>query len=136
MTQERYEDFLGYLPKWAIDSRQASFLEAVGAPGEPKKVLIDERLGKVEIANVGRGWPASAPNLAFLQNGMFRLIELGKLDPTSKKDVSQFLGWAVQRVIRVTTVQESDVTNVHFWTKDDYGNYEYGFSVPHKAPAG
>lgn len=136
MTQERYEDFLGDLPRFDPDPRQASFLTAVGAPGEPKKILVDQRLGKVEIANVGRGWPASAPDLAFLQAGMRRLIELGKMDPTSKKEVAQFVGWAVQRVIRVTTVQESDVTKVNFWTKDDLGIFEYGFSVPHIAPAG
>jgi hypothetical protein len=132
VTQERYEHFLGELPKLPPDPRQAAFLRAVGATGEAKKILIDQRLGKVEIANVGQGWYASAPDLAFLQAGMGRLIELGKLDPDSKKEVAQFVGWAVQRVLRVTSLREPDITTVHFWTKDDTGVFDYSFAVPHQ----
>ena len=126
---ERYEDFLGELPQFSPDPRQASFLSAVGPSGESKKAKIDYRLGKVEIANVGRGWWASAPDLAFLQAGMARLIALGKLDRTSKKEIAQFVGWAVQRVIRTTVKQDDRATHVEFWTKDDHGVFHYGFAV-------
>lgn len=136
MTQERYEHFVGELPQFDPDPRQATFLRAVGPSGAPKKVLLDQRLGKVEIANVGRGWYASSPNLAFLQSGMSLLIKQGKLDPTSKVEVTQFIGWAVQRVIRATVAVKSDVIRVNFWTKDDRGSYEFGFSVPYEPPAG
>jgi len=131
MPEERYEDFLGSLPSFAPDSRQECFLNRVGPSGEPKKILIDQRLGKVEIANVGRGWPASAPNLGFLQVGMARLIELEKLDPQSKKEVMAFVGWAVQRVIRLKVSDDahSSEVQVRFWTRDDRGVYEYAFSV-------
>lgn len=136
MSQERYEHFLGDLPRLPPDPRQAFFLRAVGATGEAKKVLLDERLGKVEIANVGQGWYASAPDLVFLQSGMLRLIKLGKLDPTSKVAVSQFIGWATQRVIRVTVDNMTDGTKVNFWTKDDGGSFDYSFVVLHEPPAG
>lgn len=129
MIQERYEDFLGPLPKFASDPRQESFMRSAQPAGGHKRLLVDQRLGKVEIANVGRGWPASAPDLGFLKVGMERLAELGKLDPKSKKQVHQFLNWAVQRVIRLTISADSNVTHVHFWTKDDLGTYDYGFSV-------
>lgn len=127
---ERYEDFLGELPKFAPDPRQDQFRASVGPVGAYKKVKIDQRLGKVEIANVGRGWPATAPNLGFLQNGMQNLIELGKLDPFSKKEVAAFVGWAVQRVTRVTLSKEAAGEMViNFWTKDDYGGYAFGFPI-------
>jgi len=129
MSEERYEDFLGPLPTFALDPRQESFLRSVGPVGDAKKVKLDFHLGKVEIANVKRGWPASAPNLGFLQDGMTKLIALGKLNPQSKKEVAQFLGWAVQRVIRTTVSVDSHTTLVQFWTKDDYGTYQYGLSV-------
>ena len=90
---------------------------------------MDQRLGKVEIANVGRGWPASAPNLGFLQDSAKRLIELGKLDPTSKKQIHQFVNWATQRVIRVTIPSDDRTVQVHFWTRDDHGVYGFEFSV-------
>lgn len=126
---ERYEDFLGPLPQFESDARQAGFLKAVGVPGEPKKAKLDFRLGKVEIANVGRGWPASGPDLGFLHDGIRRLIELGKLDPQSKKEVHQFLGWATQRVIRVTTACDPEELRVRFWTRDDHCVYGYEFAV-------
>lgn len=129
MTSERYEDFLGPLPKFAPDPRQESFLSLVGPAGEPRKAMIDHRLGKVEIANVGRGWPASRPDLGFLHDGMKKLIELGKLDPRSKKGVAQFVGWATQRVIRTTVTHDDVATHVHFWTKDDHGTYGFQFSI-------
>jgi len=131
VTEERFEDFLGPLPTFAPDLRQESFLSRVGASGEPKKVLIDQRLGKVEIANIGHGWPASAANLGFLQAGMARLIELGKLNPQSKKEVTTFVSWAVQRVIRLTLSNDEHPGEIHvrFWTRDDRGAYEYAFPV-------
>lgn len=132
MTEERYEDFLGPLPEFAYDSRQSTFLSAVGPAGAPKKVMFDERLGKVEIANVGRGWPATRPDLGFLHDGLKTLIANKRLDPESKKQVAQFVGWAVQRVIRTTVRHADDVTHVQFWTKDDHSVYQYGFSVNSK----
>jgi hypothetical protein len=136
VVPERYEDFLGDLPQFALDTRQQEFLSAVGPAGAVKKAKIDQRLGKVEIANVGRGWPASAPNLGFLQDSMGRLVELGKLDPTSKKEVTQFVHWAVQRVVRLTISSDRDVTHVRFWTKDDFGVYGFEFSVGAQPSAG
>jgi hypothetical protein len=130
VQQERYEDFLGDLPKFAPDPRQDAFLSLVGPSGEPKKAMIDHRLGKVEIANVGRGWPASQANLGFLRDGVLRLAELGKLDPTSKKEIAQFVGWATQRVIRTTVIQDDVEIHIRFWTKDDHGVYGYEFSTP------
>jgi len=129
VNHERYEDFLGELPRFAPDSRQADFFASVGPMGPIKKAKLDHHLGKVEIANVGRGWPASAPNLAFLQFGIKRLAELGKLDPRSKKDVQVFISWATQRVTRLTLSPETDGVYVRFWTRDDHGLYEHGFPV-------
>ena len=130
MNGERYEDFLGPLPQFATDPRQAGFLGTVSPSGGPKKARFDQRLGKVEIANVGRGWPASAPNLGFLQIGMERLIELGKLDPRSKKEMTQFVNWAVQRVSRLSISPESKSgITVNFWTRDDLGVFSYCFPV-------
>lgn len=129
MAEERYEDFLGPLPQFAPDARQGSFLRAVGGPGAAKKAKLDFHLGKVEIANVGRGWPASRPDLAFLHDGIKRLIELEKLDPASKKEIQQFLGWATQRVIRTTTTLTPDELQVRFWTRDDHCVYGYEIVV-------
>ena len=129
MNYERYEDFLGELPRFAPDPRQAEFLSAVGPAGPVKKAKIDLRLGKVEIANVGRGWPAAAPNLGFLQDGMATLVRLGKMDPHSKKELQVFISWATQRVTRVTLSPEADGVYVRFWTRDDLGLYEHGFPL-------
>jgi len=129
MPDERYEDFLGPLPQFGPDTRQDAFRQAAGSAVGPKSILMDTRLGKVEIANIGRGWPATKPDLGFLQNGMKRLIELKKLDCKSKKQVHQFLDWAVQRVIRVTLSEDPGEVQVCFWTKDDHGIYTYGFGV-------
>ena len=132
MTHERFEDFLGELPRFAPDPRQASFLSRVGPSGAPKKALLDTRLGKVEIANVGRGWPASSPNLGFLQDSLEKLIEIKKLDPNSKKEVTVLVSWAVQRVIRLTiSAEPGNSVTVSFWTKDDYGVYSHGFKASH-----
>jgi hypothetical protein len=129
MTEERYEDYLGELPQFQPDPRQAQFLESAQGGGGYQKVKLDQRLGKVEIANIGRGWRASSPDLGFLQSGMKKLIELKKLHPTSKKQVAQFIKWGVQRVVRVTVSAETGSVRVNFWTKDDHGVYEYGFAV-------
>jgi len=136
MSDERYEDFLGPLPKFAPDPRQASFLGATGASETSQRTLVDERLGKVETSNVGRGWSASAPDLGFLQGAMEELVKLGKLDPESRKEVAQFLNWAVQRVIRSTISHDPGVTNVHFWTKDDLGVYGHAFMAKHESARG
>jgi hypothetical protein len=136
VPEERYEDFLGPLPQYAPDPRQADFLGAVKPSGGPKKILVDQRLGKVEIANVGRGWPATWPNLGFLKTGTEHLIATEKLDPASKKQIHQFLNWAVQRVIRVSISLDPGVTHVRFWTKDDYGTYGFEFSVGYKSARG
>lgn len=129
MTEERYEDFLGPLPQYAPDPRQETFRLSAAPAGSVKRILVDERRERVEIANLGRGWPATWPNLGFLQAAMKKLIELGKLDPGSKKQIHQFLNWAVQRVVRVTIEPQQDVTHVRFWTKDDYGTYGFEFSA-------
>jgi len=129
MNQERYEDFLGELPQFAPDPRQDQFRGSAQGGSGYQRVAIDRRLGKVEVANVGRGWPASAPDLGFLQRGMAKLIELKKLEPTSKKQVTVFVCWAVQRVIRLTLSSDSGMAHVQFWTKDDHGVYVHGFSV-------
>lgn len=129
MAEERYEDFLGPLPQYAPDPRQEDFRRSASPAGSVKRILVDERRERVEIANLGRGWPATCPNLGFLQAAMKRLIALGKLDPRSKKQIHQFLNWAVQRVIRVTVKEDPGVTHVHFWTKDDYGTYGFEFSA-------
>ncbi|MGA0270490.1 MAG: hypothetical protein ACO3ME_09355 [Ilumatobacteraceae bacterium] len=129
MPDERYEDFLGPLPQFAPDPRQANFLSRVGESGGPKKAMIDLHRGRVEIANVGRGWFASSPNMGFLYDGVKKLIELGKLNPQSKKEVAQFLGWATQRVIRTTTSLASDELQVRFWTRDDHCVYGFEFAV-------
>lgn len=77
----------------------------------------------------GAGWPATAPDLGFLQSAALALVELGKLDVTNRKDVATLIRWAVHRVKRVTVSKESDHVYVRFWTKNDRGLYEHGFPV-------
>jgi len=132
---ERYEDFLGPLPQYAPDPRQERALRSVGAAGGVMKLLVDETTGRQEIVNLSRGWPASHPNLGFLQAAAKRLIALGKLDPRSKTQIHQLLAWAVQRISRVTVKLDPSVTLVRFWTKDDWGTYGFEFSVNFE-PAG
>ena len=129
MRPLRYEDYLGELPQLGADPRQAQFLESAQGGSGYQRVKLDHRLGKVEVANVGRGWWASAPDLEFLQNGAEKLMSAGRLQPWSKKQFSQFVSWAVQRVIRVTISGEPGKVGVNFWTRDDHEVYEYGFSA-------
>jgi hypothetical protein len=103
VTLERFEDFLGELPQFAPDPRQSM--------------------------EVGFGWPASAPDLGFIQNAADRLSGLGKLDVCNRQNVATLVRWAVQRVKRVTLTKESDHVYVRFWSQDDRGSYEHGFPI-------
>jgi len=127
---DRYEDFLGELPKFPTDPRQAKFIESAQGGSGYQRVLIDQRLGKVEVANIGRGWSASAPDLGFLQLAVQTLIERKMLDLFNKQGIDTLVRWAVQRVVRVTISKESEQrVTVRFMTRDDHGIYEYGFPV-------
>jgi hypothetical protein len=129
-VSERYEDFLGELPKFPPDPRQSEFIEAAQGGSGYQRIHLDQHLGKVEIANIGRGWRASAPDLGFLQLAVQTLIKRGKLDLFDKKGTTTLVKWAIQRVVRVTLSKESETrVTIRFMTRDDKGIYEYGFPV-------
>ena len=109
---------LEVVPVFGPDPRQEMFISGTES---------DEAL----LANLKRGYPASCPDLAFLQWMAHAVVRRKDLD--RKDALRATISACVQRVETISTkTLEEDSMEVTFTTKDDFGRYRHALVIDFK----
>lgn len=114
------------VPSYAPDERQDRFHDTAY-----RQHLVGPTVGGI---NTHQGYPASSPDLAWLQTMLVKLYAEQRI--RTVEDVREFLSWCVQRVKKVVVFHFPGRDNaeprqifVAFKTRDDKGWYVHQFSL-------
>lgn len=108
-------DLAGIIPIVGPDKRQEGLL---------KSLKSQDKL----LANLSHGFPASCPDLGFLQYMASSAHNGSGMDP--KDALKAVVGYSVQRVEMISIKEHDenpDLYKTTFTTHDDYGSYRYTF---------